>query len=117
MEERRQYHRYLLHTEIEHEDVASHKKQRSLSKDISRGGVCVTTTGGPLEKGSKYQLKFVLPFSEKEILVAAEVMWAKHEGNVYDNGLVFLEIDKEYLDLIEEFSIGSIEEKESPAGK
>lgn len=111
MDERRQYHRFMLHTEIEHESVSSQAVQKSVTKDISRGGVCISTTGEPLEKGSQYKLKFILPFSELQIEATGQVMWIRSEGNIYDNGLVFIDIDDQYLNQIEEFSIGSVEDK------
>src|SRR3972149_9914715 len=103
MDERRQYHRFLLHTEIDHEDVSSQTAKQSITKDISRGGICITTTGEPLEKGLHYKVKFVLPFSEEEIFTTARVMWIKQEGNFYDNGLAFVTIEDRYLNRIEEF--------------
>jgi hypothetical protein len=112
MDERRHYHRYLLHTEIEHKSVAASGAKQSTTKDISRGGICITTEGGPLDPGASYRLKFCLPFSDEEIKATAQVMWSKQDGTLYDNGLFFTDIDEKYLHLIEEYSIGSVEEKE-----
>jgi hypothetical protein len=84
---------------------------QAMTKDISSGGVCISTSGEPLAKGVNYKLKFILPFSEEEISATAEVMWIKQEGGFFDNGLAFTEINEKYLDQIEEFSIGSVEEK------
>ncbi|MBN2353451.1 MAG: PilZ domain-containing protein [Spirochaetales bacterium] len=112
MSERRQYHRYLLHTEIEHSTVSGEGQRQSMTKDISRGGICITTEGAPLETGARYRLKFLLPFTDEEIRATAEVMWSKRDGELYDNGLFFTAIDDQYLGLIEEYSIGSVEEKE-----
>ena len=99
MDERRQYHRYMLFTEIEHEDVASRSQGNSKTKDISRGGLCITTEGSPLKQDGQYHLKFQLPFTEEEINTKAQVMWSHQEGNLFDNGLAFLDIDTKYLDL------------------
>ncbi len=112
MNERRQYHRYLLHTEIEHSSVSGDEAKQSVTKDISRGGICVTTEGAPLEIGTRYNLKFLLPFTDEEIHATAEVAWTRRDGELYDNGLCFKTIDDQYLGLIEEYSIGSVEEKE-----
>jgi c-di-GMP-binding flagellar brake protein YcgR len=112
MDERRQYHRYLLFTEIDHQSVASHDEGRSHTKDISRGGLCITTEGAPLEKGTQYRLKFQLPFTEQEINTTARVMWHKKAGELFDNGLTFIDIDERSLDLIEEYSVGSVEQPE-----
>jgi c-di-GMP-binding flagellar brake protein YcgR len=111
MNERRQYHRYFLHTEIEYEDVSSHDSKESTTKDISRGGICITTEGGPLQAGSLYRLKFLLPCSDEEVKTTARVVWIRQDGRLFDNGLVFTGIDDKYLDIIEEYSIGSVEEK------
>jgi hypothetical protein len=108
-DERRQFNRYLLFTEIEHEDVAAHTEGHSKTKDISRGGLCITTEGAPLEKGAQYRLKFQLPFNEREIVTTARVMWSRPDGDLFDNGLAFIDMEQPYLDLIEEYAIGSVE--------
>lgn len=112
MEERRKYHRFMLHTEIEHESISSPSARQSVTKDISRGGVCITTSGEPLQKGSHYRMKFILPFSEMVIAATGQVMWTRQEGNVFDNGIAFIDIEDKFLNQIEEFSIGSVEEKD-----
>ena len=112
MEERRQYHRYMLHTDIEHIQLPGQVAQESVTKDISRGGVCITTTGEPLQKDCNYLLRFILPFSDIKIEAVARVVWFRGENNIYDNGLCFVQIDERSLNQIEEFSIGAVEEKE-----
>jgi hypothetical protein len=112
MDERRQFHRYLLFTEIEHEAMATHDQGRAQTKDISRGGLCLTTEGEPLLKDGQYRLTFLLPFTEEAIDVTARVMWSRRDGELWDNGLTFVDIDKKYLELIEEYSIGSVEQPE-----
>jgi hypothetical protein len=112
MDERRHYHRYLLHTEIEYEDISSNELKLSTTKDISRGGICITTEGESLKKDSHYRLKFLLPFSDEEVTATAQVKWTRRDGNLFDNGLLFDSIEAPFLDLIENFSIGSIEEQQ-----
>ncbi len=112
MNERRQYHRYLLHTEIEHECMSTADVQQSVTKDISKGGICITTEEAPLKVGAQYRLKFLLPFTDEEIKVTATVTWSRKDGQLFDNGLSFTHIENQYLELIEEYSIGSVEEKE-----
>ncbi len=89
--------------------MAAHTEGRSQTKDISRGGLCVTTEGAPLEQGARYKLKFQLPFSEQEIFTTAQVMWSRPGGALFDNGLAFIDIEDHFLDLIEEYAIGSVE--------
>jgi hypothetical protein len=115
MGERRQYHRYLLYTEIEYQDVVSSGQGLSKTKDISRGGLCITTDNTPLQRGGRYRLTFQLPFSEKEISATARVMWHRREGALFENGLTFIDIDDRSLDMIEEYSNGSVEQPETPS--
>jgi hypothetical protein len=111
MDNRRHFHRYLLHTEIKLEHESLSDVTRTTTKDISRGGICITTEGEPLEIGTRYGLKFLLPFTDEEIAATAQVKWNRPGGALFDNGLLFIDIDEKYLDLIEEYSIGSLEEK------
>jgi len=109
--ERRQYHRYLLHTEINHESVNSRQSSTAVTKDISHGGICITTKGFPLAIGDTYAINFMLPGVSDPIKALAEAVWIKEEGRIFDNGLMFTRISAQAREMIDDFSIGSIEEK------
>jgi len=83
----------------------------SFTKDISHGGVCITIKNTPLSIGDTYVINFRLPGNPEPIKAMAEVVWIKESNSVFDNGLMFTRISRQARDLIDEFSIGSVEEK------
>ncbi|MBN1523933.1 MAG: PilZ domain-containing protein [Spirochaetales bacterium] len=109
MNERREYHRFLLHTRISYQSVKDKKAAFSTSKDISLGGVCITTSDTPMAKNDLVVIIFSLPKTAEEIIAHAKVMWSKPNDGLYDNGLMFTKISDKHRQLIEEFSIGSVE--------
>jgi c-di-GMP-binding flagellar brake protein YcgR len=113
MKEQRKFDRFLLEMEIKH-----HKKgdkntsARTKSKNISKGGICITTDDGPLEKGDTYILYFTLPGQSEQIRVEGRVVWNNKYTSasieLYDNGIEFTNISKKQLDMIEQYRLGSV---------
>jgi Tfp pilus assembly protein PilZ len=85
------------------------------TKDISSGGICITTEGEPLEKEDFYKLSFTLPGEEEKLEVKGQVVWTnKYSAGItelYDNGIVFIDPAKSFLNMIDDFSIGTIIEE------
>jgi Tfp pilus assembly protein PilZ len=115
MEEKRRFDRFLLDIEIEHhkkgdESVSSVTK----SKNISRGGICITTDDGPLEKGDEYILNFILPGQSVQIVAEGKVVWnssyVSGDIELYDNGIEFTNINDKQIKMIEEYRLGSVYE-------
>lgn len=116
MKEKRKFDRFLLDIEIEH-----HKKDerenssKTKSRNLSKGGICITTDDGPLEKGEIYILYFILPGQSEQIVVQGKVVWNKGYKSsnleLFDNGIVFINISKKQRKLIEEYRLGSVYEE------
>jgi c-di-GMP-binding flagellar brake protein YcgR len=113
MIEKRRFDRFLLDIEIEHyKKNNKENSSRIKSKNISKGGICITTADGPLEKGEKYILSFTLPHQSEQIVVEGKVVWneaytsLQHE--LYDNGIEFISISEKHLKMIEEYRLGSV---------
>jgi hypothetical protein len=115
MQEKRKFQRYLLSIEIDFSHEDNKIKHTTKTKNVSTGGVCITTTAGPLELNGIYTLKFMLPENEEPIAVKARAVWAKgedvHGEKLFDNGLEFMDLDDKYREAIEEYSIGAVLEK------
>ena len=113
--EKRRFQRFLLDTAIELQTKNKKAKNQSKTKDLSKSGICITTSDKPLEKGQIYLLSFKLPNFSLQITVEAKVVWTNlyenHEAPLFDNGLEFTAIKQKYLDMIEEYSMGSVIEK------
>ncbi len=115
MKEQRLFHRLLLDTEIEHRHSDADQPFRGKTKDISIGGICITTEDEPLVMGDVYMLKFALPGMEDAIEVSGKVVWTKKYAAgiaaLFDNGIVFMNPDKIFVDMITDFSIGAVREE------
>lgn len=113
--EKRKYHRYLLVIDIEHklENQSQNDSQSSQSKDISEGGMCITTIGFPLEQDQIYSFNFTLPGQLDPIKVKGQVVWNRkaksQEQELFDNGIEFVDIDDAVIESISEFSIGTVD--------
>ncbi len=116
MQEKRRFNRYLLAIDIHYNKEHAHLKKTSKTKNVSAGGVCLTTSSGPLQRGAVYTLVFSLPESGDTITTRAKVVWTKEpgesEGTLFDNGLEFIDMQDKYRAAIEEYSIGTVLEKE-----
>jgi c-di-GMP-binding flagellar brake protein YcgR len=110
---KRKFHRLLLVTEIEHNPLNSKESAKATTKNISLGGICITTVNEPLKNGGIYELSFKIPGENQSIMAEGRVVWNRLCGNdsarMYDNGIEFTKIKGEYLEIIESYSIGSIE--------
>lgn len=113
MKDKRRYDRFLLATEID-----QHKKNdkknitKTKSKNISLSGICITTDDEPLIKGGLYILRFILPGQSIQIVVEGKVVWnngyTSGNAKLFDNGLEFINISKDQVDMIEEYKLGSV---------
>jgi c-di-GMP-binding flagellar brake protein YcgR len=113
--DKRKFHRYLLAIDIDFSKENTANKRRSKTKNVSVGGVCITTSEGPLELGGIYTLTFKLPDSSEAILTKAKVVWSKADmvngQTLYDNGLEFINIEEKNRSAIADYSIGAVLEK------
>jgi Tfp pilus assembly protein PilZ len=113
MVEKRLYHRLLIDTEILQHNVKDDNATKGKAKDISVGGICITTEGEPLRENDVYILSFRLPGDDEKLEVSGRVVWTKNYKagitDLYDNGIEFLDPEKEFIDVLEDFSIGAIE--------
>jgi hypothetical protein len=109
----RRFHRLLMQVDLKYLSKSGKKTGNSTTRNISIGGICVTTYGKPLKKTKIYLLEFSLPGQEKMILAEGRVVWNRKyidNGSVfYDNGIEFMDIKDDYKNMIEEYSIGSVE--------
>jgi hypothetical protein len=114
MDDKRFYHRLLLETDIEHQNLKEDMVSTGKTKDISAGGICITTEGDPLVNGDTYKLRFTFPGDADDIEVDGRAVWNRHykagQVDLFDNGIVFLDPTAEFLHIIEDFSIGAVSE-------
>jgi hypothetical protein len=114
--ESRRFHRLLLQVEITYARKSEARTEHSKTRNISIGGICITTLGKPLKVDDIFRLEFSLPGQEKMITSEGRVVWNRKalDGGVtfYDNGIEFMGLSENYRAMIEEYSIGSIETKE-----
>lgn len=115
MNEKRKFERFLLEIEIEHHKKDDRGNSSSTkTRNLSKGGICITTDDEPLEKGEVYILYFTLPGQFEQFVVKGKVVWNKSymSSNIelYDNGIEFINISREQLDMIEEYRLGSVYE-------
>jgi Tfp pilus assembly protein PilZ len=112
MIEKRLYHRLLIDTEIEHQNMNADSGSRGKTKDISIGGICITTEGEPLNREDMYALSFTLPGDREKLEVKGKVVWIKKYkagvSDLFDNGIEFIDPDNDFLNVIEDYSIGAV---------
>jgi hypothetical protein len=113
MKDKRSFDRFLLITDIEQQKKESEECSKGHTKNISSGGICITTEDKPLDRGSLYILRFTLPGCEGNILEAmAKAVWSRDYKTgsliIYDNGLEFVNMGEDLLEKIEEYKIGSV---------
>lgn len=110
--ESRKFHRLLLQIDIKHTRKTGENSHHSKTKNISVGGICITTHTTPLKVDDILLLEFSLPGNKEVISAEGRVVWNKKyiTGGVtlYDNGIEFLKMNKKFKTMIEDFSIGSI---------
>ncbi|MBN1410284.1 MAG: PilZ domain-containing protein [Spirochaetales bacterium] len=110
---KRHYHRLLLVTDVEYNTEDAGSMEKSRSKDISQGGICITTSEKPLPMGKICNLRISMPESKEQIIVKGRVMWNREYETgavkLYDNGLEFIDLEEEFAEIIKEYSIGSVE--------
>lgn len=112
MGESRIYHRLLIDTEIEQTEIARLTVTTGKTRNISMGGICITTADEPLAMNEVYRLRFVLPGGLDELEVNGRVVWTRAEKagspELFDNGIEFIDPGDEFLHVIEDFSIGAV---------
>jgi c-di-GMP-binding flagellar brake protein YcgR len=113
MNNNRKFDRFLLVTEIEQQRKDSNEYSKGQTKNISCGGICITTMEKPLDKGAYYMLRFTLPGYEENILeTEAKAVWNRNYKSgtlkIFDNGLEFIDIGEDILEKIGEYKIGSV---------
>lgn len=110
--EHRQFHRLSLQVDITYYLKSDKKSGNSWTKNIGIGGICITTYTTPLILNEVYILIFSLPGTKKRIKTEGLVVCSREyiEGIAvfYDNGIKFLKLHKNDKDLLEDFSIGTI---------
>jgi hypothetical protein len=112
MNDKRIYHRLLLETDIEQRELANFAISTGTTRNISMGGVCITTEGDPLSMGHVYRFRFTIPGGLEELEVNGRVVWTREQRSgitvLFDNGIEFIDPDDEFLHVIEDFSIGAV---------
>jgi Tfp pilus assembly protein PilZ len=115
MKEKRIFHRLLVDTDIEHRLIDNDNISIGKTRDISEGGICITTEGEPLAKEGNYRLAFTLPGKEEKLEVNGKVVWAKRycagSTELFDNGIIFIDPSDQFIDVINDFSIGAVAEE------
>ncbi len=76
MEERRRFVRLDTRLEISYSVLPSGASQRSVTKDIGGGGICLFTDH-TLASGTQLQVAMKLPGREEPVHFIAEVMWSE----------------------------------------
>jgi hypothetical protein len=114
MIEKRLYYRLLIDTEIEHHNLKEDNIACGKTKDISFGGICITTEGEPLKKDDVYTLSFRFPGDDDTLAVDGRVVWVrKYKAGInelFDNGIEFISPAEEFRHMLEDFSIGAVKE-------
>ncbi|MBN2533911.1 MAG: PilZ domain-containing protein [Spirochaetales bacterium] len=102
MEQKRAHTRKSLKVEINCLVNFGKDSIAGLTYNISGGGICLISKK-PLHPGSTVDLDFSIPFS-KRIVAVAEVKWNKEiESQRYSNGLQFMSIKEEDLELLKNY--------------
>ena len=101
MKERRKFVRLHSRLNVNYKVVYLPENIRSLSKDVSGGGVRIETED-PLAQGTLLQIEVKFPDKPKLIRFTGEVMWSQLLKRVtldgppaFDTGLQFVKIDPE----------------------
>jgi len=112
MENRRKFTRYLIATDIEPYKKDKNEKILAKTKNIAEGGICITTVDNPLKKGEIYILRFTLPGQTDSITFEGKALWSRQykseTTDMFDNGIEFINADKDLLKKIEDFQLGSV---------
>lgn len=112
MENRRKYLRYLLVTDIEPYKKNKIEKTKAKTKNIAEGGICITTVDKPLNKGDIYVLSFTIPGQTDSLVFEGKAVWSRkyqsETTDMFDNGIEFINADKNLLKKIEDFKLGAV---------
>ena len=76
MEERRKFVRLDTRLEVSYTALPADKAKRSLTKDVSGGGICFFAEK-PLPPGARLQVAMTLPGRETPVNFTAEVVWSE----------------------------------------
>ncbi|MBN1699844.1 MAG: PilZ domain-containing protein [Spirochaetales bacterium] len=88
MKERREFPRVDVNV-----NVNVNKQVRAKVKNISKGGICITTRE-PLNKGRLLTLSLTLP-DGSQIIIKGKVMWSLQIiSDFFENGIDFMEANK-----------------------
>ena len=106
IDEQRLYPRRLLFLSLNCSDFLRDVSQKVKSKNISRGGVCITTQGNPFDVGSQVLLDFDL--ENEVIFVKGEVIWTSQiTFDIFNNGIKFIEPKKKDIEKLLNFGVFS----------
>jgi len=110
--ENRQFHRLLLQVDIIHHRKSEKMKKKAKTKDISLGGICITSYDEMLNINEIYILQFTLPGKKWGIRTTGRVVccrkYVEGDATFYDNGIEFVKLNNKCKKMIEEYSIGSV---------
>ncbi|MBN1696809.1 MAG: PilZ domain-containing protein [Spirochaetales bacterium] len=92
MDERRSYKRYCLIVSVKYSYNASRTKGSAKTKNISNGGICLTSHQ-KLLLNHLVDLEFSMP--RKKIKVLGKVVWSEESlPHLYENGIEFVDIEE-----------------------
>ncbi len=100
--ERRQFPRLSFHSPVQFRNVLKPQEpfSGSLSKDLSAGGLSITTDQF-LPRDTRLVLLVSLPILLKPVRTIGRILWIKQRfGETYDCGVQFLEMNTEDRDAI-----------------
>lgn len=109
--EKRKFQRLSIQTEVVYnKEVTAKKEKKSLSKDISRGGICLIVYE-KLEVSDILELKILLPDGIKPIQAKGRIVWVKKfliegpfgGGDRYDVGIEFIKINNKEKTELDKF--------------
>jgi Tfp pilus assembly protein PilZ len=110
MSEKRKYPRVVMNGTVRVAII-----NEAHAKNISEGGICIVTDQ-VIEKGVELTLIFSLPKidSEEKIKTFGKVAWmrkledAMNEGEKYEIGFEFWDLDPKYIDVIKKYIAHSV---------
>ena len=122
MEERRKFVRLDTRVDITCTVLPSGKVERTVTKDMSGGGICIFTEN-VLPPGTRLQVAMKLPGSEQPVNFIAETVWSEayemigktERRRAVETGVRFLEISPNDQDAVMQYVILNLQPQSGTA--